>query len=491
MSIQTKTVKVINVKKSPYNAVGDGVHDDTQAIQRALDAAHALGGGEVYLPAGVYRVSIQQGSVSDGGWVRALTIYANITLRGASRDTTTIRLDDNQSFRIGTVSHRGYGCILGARPFTADCSGFVLKNLCVDNNGPGNTYDTLADLDPPNGPEHWVHQRARASLYLYAARDGVRLESCLFQNTRGTWGVFLCGGGIPYSIRNAVVINNRWEKNGGGLLDHDSSTLYVAVEGATLSGNTFVSVQGKTPGTLGQRTAIEVHGRDIRVENNRIYGFVGGINVGGSGSYPHEKLIVVQNTIENAFSGIILWAATVEDKSEVVLDTITILKNTITLNINGWQKLKDCKNNYSSGVSIAQEGELDRGVGTLTITQNRITFLHYQGIERTEGDKYSSGIHYNRAFKSSKQNKTAALHIERNTITNAPGMGIYINAPLLGGEIIDNTIRHCGISPAPIWEGFRTGIFLVGNAKEQVLLKNNHITDTRTPIEYAGGTSGT
>jgi hypothetical protein len=474
----------VNVKHSPYNAAGNGVQDDTQAIQRALDAVHKSGGGEVYLPAGVYRVSIQQSSVSDGGWVRALTIYANITLSGAARDLSAIRLADKQSFILGTVTHRGYGCILGARPFTADCSGFVLKNLCIDNNGPNNTYNTSTDLDPPDG--QWAHQRACASLYLYAAQRGVRVESCLFQNTRGTWGVFLCGGGIPYSIRNAVIVGNRWEKNGGGLLDHDSSTLYVAADGAYIAKNTFTARE--STGTLGQRTAIEIHGRDIRVEKNCIYGFVGGINVGGSGSSPHEKLTVAQNTIENAFSGIIIWAATVEDKSEISLNNITILKNTIMLNINGWQKLQDCKNNYSSGVSIAQEGELDRSIGVITITQNMIMFLNYQGIERTEGDKYSAGIHYNRAFRSSRYNQTTTLRITRNTITNAPGMGIYINAPVRTGEITDNTIHHCGISPAPIWEGFRTGIFLVGNTKEQMTLKNNRITETRTPIHYETGT---
>ena len=37
-------------------AVGDGVVDDTAAIQAALDAA-AVGGGSVHLPAGRYRLT--------------------------------------------------------------------------------------------------------------------------------------------------------------------------------------------------------------------------------------------------------------------------------------------------------------------------------------------------------------------------------------------------------------------------------------------------
>jgi hypothetical protein len=61
----------INVKRGPYNAAGNGVSDDRAALQAAIDAASAAGGGTVYLPKGVYRIS------------DSLILKTGVTLQGA------------------------------------------------------------------------------------------------------------------------------------------------------------------------------------------------------------------------------------------------------------------------------------------------------------------------------------------------------------------------------------------------------------------------
>ncbi|MDR6225454.1 glycosyl hydrolase family 28-related protein [Desmospora profundinema] len=52
--LENRDLKIINVRE--YGAAGDGVTDDSAAIQAALDKAREYGGGEVYVPDGSYAI---------------------------------------------------------------------------------------------------------------------------------------------------------------------------------------------------------------------------------------------------------------------------------------------------------------------------------------------------------------------------------------------------------------------------------------------------
>lgn len=66
-----------------YGAVGDNSVDDTDAIQAAIDAAEAAGGGVVFFPPGTYRINATL--VVEGD---------DIEVAGAGRYTTTVRQND-------------------------------------------------------------------------------------------------------------------------------------------------------------------------------------------------------------------------------------------------------------------------------------------------------------------------------------------------------------------------------------------------------------
>ncbi len=84
---------IYNVKN--YGAKGDGVADDTNAIQAAVNAAHAAGGGEVYIPTGTYIVHGQSSS-SKG----AIMLYDNITVFGDGMGSTTVKLINGWSHPV-------------------------------------------------------------------------------------------------------------------------------------------------------------------------------------------------------------------------------------------------------------------------------------------------------------------------------------------------------------------------------------------------------
>lgn len=76
-TVKAKLQERVSVKD--FGATGDGVTDDTTAIQAAIDAMIAIGGGSVYFPDGEY-------FVSDPG----LTLSSNITLFGNGFSSTLV-----------------------------------------------------------------------------------------------------------------------------------------------------------------------------------------------------------------------------------------------------------------------------------------------------------------------------------------------------------------------------------------------------------------
>jgi len=79
----TATVVVYDVTQSPYSAAGDGSTDDTSAIQDAIDDANDAGGGTVYFPTGVYKITetiyLHNGIKLQGEWDKPYRINAATT----------------------------------------------------------------------------------------------------------------------------------------------------------------------------------------------------------------------------------------------------------------------------------------------------------------------------------------------------------------------------------------------------------------------------
>lgn len=71
-------IEEVHINARRFGALGNGIKDDTTAIQAALNAASALGAGVVFLPRGTYLAT-------------ALTVPGGVTLRGAGVGATSVK----------------------------------------------------------------------------------------------------------------------------------------------------------------------------------------------------------------------------------------------------------------------------------------------------------------------------------------------------------------------------------------------------------------
>lgn len=117
-----------------YGAVADDTSDDTQAIQKALDAAHQAGGGRVYIPQGTYIVS-GTGDASDG----AIRVYSNTELYGDGIGQTEIKVADGYNKKITGVIRT---------PVNEITENVVIRDLTINGNNTGEIDGIMTGVLP-------------------------------------------------------------------------------------------------------------------------------------------------------------------------------------------------------------------------------------------------------------------------------------------------------------------------------------------------------
>lgn len=140
--IATKTGNVINVKTAPYNAKGDGVTDDTTAIQNAINDAYTQK-KSVYFPPGNYIVG------------SSLSLPSNITLIGSNHNWST-----GGSTAFECVIHANAANVfVGSTPGTASAyfqSTVYMSNLAIFGTGTNTLFQFFA-LDASIIKENYIY----------------------------------------------------------------------------------------------------------------------------------------------------------------------------------------------------------------------------------------------------------------------------------------------------------------------------------------------
>lgn len=211
-TIAEKLNDVVSVKD--FGAVGDGVTDDTAAIQAAINACYSAGGGYVTFPSGTFLTS-------------NTTLKAGVQLEGKGAYATTIKLKNSANADIITVEN-AYS-LFGTT--ATGTNGWGIHNLTLDGN---DTNQSPASPDTCNG------------IACYSAKYVIRnviIKNVKGHGIRSEWQQYgEITGGMESSIENTTVDTvgrHGWWAKG----PHDHHAIhFVVVDASKEANNTYSGI---------------------------------------------------------------------------------------------------------------------------------------------------------------------------------------------------------------------------------------------------------
>lgn len=235
-----------------YGAVGDGVTDDLGAIQAAVSAAEAAGGGMVFLPSGSYYVSAFFTMDSP-----------NVTLYGAGASSRIIAATGSGAFVCKTSA-----------------ANLKIKDIAFV----GGVSTELA--------------AANECISMLSGTENIEISGCLFTGTDATHGFNVQIRGHSGCI-NPRIVNNHFERVIGTNSGYGYGIQIASVAGGVIEGN--VGIQSTTQGR--HHVYLSATCSDIAVAANRFKGGVSAMITCYSATTAGKRLAITGNVLDGLGTG--------------------------------------------------------------------------------------------------------------------------------------------------------------------------------------------
>lgn len=321
-----------------YGAVGDGITNDTIAIQNAIDAANNAGGGVVLLPAGTYLVSTS--SLTETLWNfgvawpatdGCLVLRNNVQLIGEGVNVTTIKsnnanktviqIADGNNIKVSNLtvdgswsgSGAGHGIIqlLSTSDNSTVCQNMIFDGLFITNVG---SYG----IGIENGNCYNVYQN-NIRLYNIGA-DGLDFKNRgSLQNNTGIYlsniyiekygqRVSLGNGMTGIDIRGVANLNNIQIKMVSvATIGHAGIRFRTATAvdpgqqwGAKSSLTNFYIYSDDTLSVNTQNNGLFIGSQDVTISNGYIENCYAGVVLGGNVSDVPTNVAISQVNVNNS-----------------------------------------------------------------------------------------------------------------------------------------------------------------------------------------------